>query len=177
MKCLRCCKRTYQGCITCGSPYCSQLCQQNDEHNHKVVCYPLLHQRIKSCCDFAINHSGDATWILSEAYGWPGEDIRITPFGTMDGYHCAVCANTVQPRPNHRVLYQKYKEKVYYMCDNCTKAKKKLCPVTLAETKLCFKYNIYPIFLACLKRCGIRMPKNIKQMIYQAVDSCHHLKK
>lgn len=181
MKCLRCYTETNRTCNICNTPYCNAVCQDSDVRNHIVFCHPLLHERIKSCVDFAINVSGDKEWNLSRGYT-PASipDYSVTPYGDIRKVHCALCANSVSIfGPLMYCLYPKDVKKLYTVCEKCRQTGKQLCPVTMAETRICFVlYGIvnWLTFLACIKLRGIRMPKDIRQLIYGKIDGCCHLK-
>lgn len=183
MRCIECNTVTNRKCKICGTVYCSEACQEADSHNHIVFCHPHLHQRIKSCVDYAISQRCDANYNLSAMYAW--DKCRLTPFGQYAYDACAVCG---QPQLRYSPAYKcQYPTtmpclrsylKMYHLCMECEQAKKRLCPVTLAETGLCFALYCQPnwlTLLACLKHCGIRMPKDIKRLIFRKVNGCHHV--
>lgn len=188
MKCLHCNKKTDRQCNTCSTPYCNEECQNADKCNHEIFCHPLLHQRIKSCVDYAVKHGKDYTYCLSSGYVWEASRLKITPYGKLSEFFCATCGQTLYPigsshycivRPISRfVSYPNRVKKTYNICGECERTNKQLCSVTLAETKLCFKYHgalNWLTFLACIKLKCQRVPKDIKQLIYREIDVCHHV--
>lgn len=179
MDCLACGKLTDQKCDVCNIPYCNKECQEADQRNHRVFCYPQLHKRIKSCVDHAIdNFDDDRGWCLSAGYIWLVPGVKITPFGKFGTLYCVICAKDLGPygyKYVTRTIQYRGSEHDYVVCYDCNRMRKQLCPVTLAEPKLCLMHYGLPTFLACLKWCEIRVSKDIKRLICQAVDSCGHI--
>lgn len=184
MRCIECNTLTDRKCKICSTAYCSEACQEVDSHNHVVFCHPHLHQRIKSCVDYAISQRGDAYYNLSAMYSW--SICRLTPFGQCMGHACVVCG---QPMPTYNPIHNcryprmtttpsRLYPKMYHLCNKCDRAGKRLCPVTLAETGLCFALYCQPnwlTYLMCLKQRGIKIPKDIKKLIHRNVGTCHHV--
>lgn len=177
MACVICRTKTDRKCLVCNTPYCSEGCQDLGHKDHMIFCYPLLHQRIKSCLDYAMTLRGDFEYNLSGSYLW--SQCQLIPFGRIGGLSCAVCSEVLGlPRSQHRVRYLNNSNKRYHVCDKCSE--KRLCPITLAETGLCFiRYGAlnWLTFLLCLKYLKVRMPRDIKRLILKDVGTCQHVEK
>ena len=147
-------------CARCKTVrYCSKKCQRSDWICHKLICHPLLSERLKAICQIESEGftgpysrtelSRSVSYILNKELYW------LNPFKKIgnDYYYCIICGKgTALTRPfygkDFTFIFNEHKIECL-RCSDCLSKKKLICGTTLMEVSVCFRKKI-PIIMMLL---------------------------
>lgn len=189
--CFGCPNYTREKCRVCSTPFCSEKCRQKNNANHAIFCYPELDQRLRSIIGHVFEKVGhrweSGFWNLSIGFYQSDDGLSnlvgdLNAFGmrkTIDHRHCVICGVSAWGFDNlHVVFYRKLYRVNYYLCCECQRKDRKLCPIWLHCTSKCTNVRTWWTFLMCLRRREAvllpSVPKDIKKILFDLVQPCSH---
>lgn len=155
-------KKNEVWCFICRRvAYCSKKCQQQNDSQHKPLCFPTLPERLRAVCYARSNATFRNEYEKAEYSVMNNTNLSTSHYMSVfkiygDGcdsnrVHCVICDTVIVESMVWNITKQELTEGLeecyvlhnsrqwsYYTCQHCTREGLRLCPTFLKSNEKCF---------------------------------------